>query len=65
MSIILKYQTSYKPLNNFKNSKCKIDLSKKIYLKNFIYIYLVLNFLKKEVKLFDFNFFFKKKKTLL
>lgn len=59
---MLKYQTSYKPLNNFKNNKQTVNISKKIYLKNFIYIYLILNFLKDDLKLINFKFFFKKNK---
>lgn len=60
--IILKYQSSYKPLLYQKNTKQTNIFLKKLYIKNYIYLYLIFNFFNFFFINFNFNFFFFKKK---
>ena len=53
----LRYQTSYKPVYYYLKKK-----NNKIFLKNFLYFFLLLNFLSDKFKNFSYSFFFFKKK---
>lgn len=59
----LIYQTSYKPLNDLRRGKQKKNISKKIYYKNYIYLYLILQFFKNILSNLSFKFYFFKKKN--
>lgn len=63
LKIILNHSSTYKPYS-FKQLKKKNN-NKQIFLKNYIYFFLFLNYFKKILNLINFSFIFLKKKKYL
>jgi hypothetical protein len=59
----LKHSSQYKPILKRKNN-LNLD-SKHIYIKNYVYFYLFLNYFKKSLNFLDYSFIFLKKKKYL